>query len=142
MASTRFTDAETEYLNGQRLGRLATVSPDGTPQNNPVGFTLKHELGTIDVFGLNLAASRKFRNVAVSGRAAIVVDDVVSLDPWQVRGVEVRGTAEALDGVDPPIAQQSRQVIRIHPRRIISWNVDPALDGMQARNVTDDRSAA
>ena len=26
------------YLNGQSRGRLATVSPDGRPQNKPVGY--------------------------------------------------------------------------------------------------------
>ena len=34
-----FTDGEFAYLAGQRLGRLASVQPDGTLQNNPVGFS-------------------------------------------------------------------------------------------------------
>ncbi|GAA3092678.1 pyridoxamine 5'-phosphate oxidase family protein [Kribbella aluminosa] len=32
-----FTHAELTYLTEQRLGRLATVSPVGDVQNNPVG---------------------------------------------------------------------------------------------------------
>jgi pyridoxamine 5'-phosphate oxidase family protein len=33
-----FTDNELAYLRSQRLARLATVRPDGTPQLAPVGF--------------------------------------------------------------------------------------------------------
>jgi len=33
-----FTDAQTGYLASQRLGRLATIGPDGSPQVKPVGF--------------------------------------------------------------------------------------------------------
>ena len=131
-----FTDSELAYLAGQRLGRLATVSPSGAPQNNPVGFSVNAELGTIDIFGFNLAKSKKFRNLKGNPNVAFVVDDLASVDPWVVRGVEVRGTAEALDGVAPPIAHMSSQVIRVHPKRIISWGVDPCLPSMSARDVT------
>src|SRR5579863_2744671 len=130
-----FTDSELAYLAGQRLGRLATIAPSGAPQNNPVGFSVNAELGTIDIFGFNLAKSKKYRNLKGNPNVAFVVDDLASVDPWVVRGVEVRGTAEALDGVAPPIAQQSRQVIRVHPKRIISWGVDPYLPNMSARDV-------
>ena len=80
-----FTEAELEYLSTQRLGRLATVQPDGTLQVSPVGFHHNAELDTIDIGGYNMAASRKFRNVADNGRVAFVIDDVPSVDPWQVR---------------------------------------------------------
>jgi pyridoxamine 5'-phosphate oxidase family protein len=130
-----FTDSELAYLAGQRLGRLATIGPSGSPQNNPVGFSVNAELGTIDIFGFNLAKSKKFRNLKGNPNVAFVVDDLASVDPWVVRGVEVRGTAEALDGVKPPIAHMSSQVIRVHPRRIISWGVDPYLPNMSARDV-------
>src|SRR3954447_23334228 len=43
-----FTDEELAYLESQRIGRLATSQPDGTLQNNPVGFGVNQELGTID----------------------------------------------------------------------------------------------
>jgi pyridoxamine 5'-phosphate oxidase family protein len=141
MNDAPFTNFELDYLAAQRLGRLATVSPAGAPQNNPVGFVYNEELGTIDVFGLNLAATRKYRNVVANGQVALVVDDLASVDPWEVRGIEIRGVAEALDGVGPSRSGMSPQVIRIHPRRIISWNVDPARTGMSGRNVADDVAA-
>jgi pyridoxamine 5'-phosphate oxidase family protein len=131
-----FTEAELAYLATQRLGRLATVASNGSPQNNPVGFHYNAELSTIDIYGLNMGATRKFRNVRANPHVSLVVDDLASVDPWAVRGVEIRGVAEALDDVPPPMARMSRQVIRIHPRRVISWGVgDPG--GMQARVVTN-----
>ena len=60
---TSFTDAQINYLNSQRLGRLATIDANGNPQNNPVGFRYNPELGTIDIGGRNLAESRKYRNL-------------------------------------------------------------------------------
>ncbi len=86
MDSSTFTAAELDYLSSQHLGRLATVAPDGAPQNNPVGFFYNEGLETVDVFGFNLGASRKFRNLRSNTAVALVVDDLVSVDPWEVRG--------------------------------------------------------
>ena len=33
-----FTDKELDYLNGQRLGRIATVGADGQPHVVPTSF--------------------------------------------------------------------------------------------------------
>ena len=132
-----FTDAELGYLKSQRLGRLATVSPDGSPQNNPVGFRYNADTGTIDIGGLKMGGTRKFRNVQDNGRVAFVVDDVASVDPWRVRGVEIRGRAEALVDQTPAEPYLSREIIRIHPRRILSWGLDPD-QGMLRRDVEPD----
>ncbi len=114
---TAFSDAELDYLTGgRRLGRLATVGADGTPHVVPVGWSYNPEHDTIDVGGRDLPPTKKFRDVARSGRAAIVIDDLASVTPWRPRAVEVRGVAEALEG--PPA------VIRIHPGRIVSWGLD------------------
>jgi pyridoxamine 5'-phosphate oxidase family protein len=126
-----FTDAELGYLRGARLlGRLATVGPDGVPHVTPVGWALDARAEVIEVGGRNMTTTKKFRDVARTGRAAIVIDDV--LPPWQPRGVEVRGPAEAIDGPEPRI--------RIHPRRIVSWGLDDATQRRHAaRNITADR---
>ncbi len=129
------TDAERDYLAGQVLGRLATVRPDGSPQNNPVGFAYDPEAGTVDISGRAMGETAKFRNVAANGHAALVVDDLASRDPWTVRGVEIRGRAEALRDQEPASPYLSGEVIRIHPQRIISWGVDPTVSGMQSRPV-------
>lgn len=116
---------ELAYLATQRLGRLATVDSNGAPQNNPVGFRVNPELGTIDIGGLNMGATRKFRNVAGNAQVAFVVDDLASVQPWRVRCVEIRGHAEALRGQDHQPGF-SAEIIRIHPDRVISFGLDPA----------------
>ncbi|WP_433441371.1 PPOX class F420-dependent oxidoreductase [Nonomuraea sp. CA-141351] len=118
-----FTSAELEYLSSQHLGRLATVSPGGQVQNNPVGFFVDAETGTITIGGHAMGASKKFRNVQKGSTVALVVDDLASVDPWVVRGIEIRGTAEALSDTDPPVPFFSREIIKITPTKITSWGL-------------------
>jgi pyridoxamine 5'-phosphate oxidase family protein len=123
-----FTDLEREYLTGRRLGRIATVGKDGTPHVVPVGWRLNRDLDTIDVGGSDLTRSKKFRDARRSGRGAIVIDDLASVDPWSPRGIEVRGRAEVI--------KEPRPLIRIHPERIVSWGLDSAVLGRRhARTV-------
>lgn len=120
-----FTEAQLEYLASQRLGRLATVHPDtGMPQNNPVSFVVNAEAGTIDIGGRAMGTTRKFANVAGTGKASLVVDDVVDESTWAVRGIEIRGIAEAPTGVEPPTPYFSAEIIRIHPDRVIAWGLE------------------
>ncbi len=110
-----FQRHELEFLlSGRRLGRIATVGRDGTPHVVPVGWSFNPATDSIDVGGNDLASTKKYRDAARSGRAAIVIDEV--LPPWRPRGIEIRGSAEALPG--PPA------VVRIHPDRIRSWGFD------------------
>ena len=127
------TTSELEYLHGQRLGRLATVDPTGAPQNNPVGFTFDEATGQILIGGHRMGESRKFRNVQRNPKAAFVVDDLASVDPWVVRGVEIRGTAEALENAELTRPGMSGEVIRITPRWIGSWGIDSHFRDLQAR---------
>jgi pyridoxamine 5'-phosphate oxidase family protein len=113
-----FSDAQINYLKSQRLGRLATLRPDGTLQNNPVGFTLDEGSGTIEIGGFNMGGSQKYRNVVANAQAAFVVDDLETVDPWKPRMVEIRGTAEPIPDDDP-----RKATIRIHPLRIISFGI-------------------
>ena len=122
-----FTPSEISYLDEQPLGRLATLRPDGTLQNSPVGFRYNHALGTIDIGGHNLTSSRKYRNVAANGQVAFVVDDVPSVSPWKVRCLEIRGTAEQAE-IPPSHGAAGDEldtaIIRLTPRRIISFGID------------------
>jgi pyridoxamine 5'-phosphate oxidase family protein len=114
-----FTDRELEYLGErrpERLGRIATVGKDGTPHVVPVGRRLNGELDSIDVGGMDLARTKKFRDARRTGRASIVIDDLASVDPWSPRGIEVRGRAE--------IVEEPRVLIRIHPERVVSWGLE------------------
>ena len=129
------TQTERDYLGTQRLGRLATVGPGGDPQNNPVSFSYNAEFGTIDIGGYAMGASRKFRNLRHNDQVAFVVDDIASVDPWRVRGIEIRGRAEALTGQAPANPHLSGEIIRIHPHRVFSWGIDPHAQGMARREV-------
>lgn len=123
---SEFTQAQLDYLAGQRLGRLATVDETNAPQNNPVGFRIAAD-GTVTIGGFDLARTRKFRNIRTNEQVAFVVDDLASVDPWLVRGVEIRGRAEALTDIEPDQPWMSRECIRIHPDRILAWGIDDGL---------------
>lgn len=120
---SHFTAAELEYLTSERrLARLATVGPDGTPHICPVGWSFGPDQNWIEIGGFDLTETKKFRDVERTGRAALVIDDV--LPPWQPRGVEIRGRATAIAGAQP--------VIRLHPERVVGWGLDST--EMRARN--------
>ena len=118
-----FTDAERRYLSEFRLGRVATVGRDGTPHVAPVGWSYDLEHDVIEIGGRDFGRSKKYRDAKRSGRAAIVIDDLASVDPWRPRGIEIRGGADVVH--DPPR-------IRIRPQRIVSWGLDD--DDLFARN--------
>lgn len=122
-----FTDAELEYLSGgeRRLARIATVGKNGMPHVTPVGWSYNAEHDTIDIGGLNLTATKKYKDAARTGRAALVIDDV--LPPWRPRGIEVRGEVELLDDPGP--------LMRVRPLRIVSW-------GLESESLTDRHSRA
>ena len=72
-----------------RVGRLATVTPDGEPRVVPVWFRTDGDKVLVHT-GAGMA---KARNVEASGRYALAVDD----DAWPYRGVSVWGTARLVD---------------------------------------------
>lgn len=112
-----FTEAELAYLRSERrLARIATVGRDGTPHVTPVGWSLGAADAVVEVGGFDLPRTKKFRDVLRTGRAAVVIDDLASVNPWHARGVEVRGRAEAI--------AEEPAVIRIHPERVVSWGLD------------------
>ena len=137
-------DAWRRYLGGQTRGRLATVGPDGAPQNKPVGFVYNAELATIDIVGFDMDKSAKYRNVGINPNVSFIVDDAVSSGAAGMRFVEIRGVAEQVSVESPGIAGVSAQIIRIHPRRVITMNVDPDRPGFQTRDLspTLDQTAA
>ncbi len=117
--------AEVAYLTeDRRFGRVATVDSSGLPHVVPIGvWRYNPETDTIDVFGRGLAASKKFRNVAANPRAAFVVDDMVSTDPWHPRAVMIQGRAEALQAGLNPLSRIEDAVIRIHTDHVVSWGL-------------------
>lgn len=129
-----FTDNEIEYMAGQRLGRIATVGRDGQPHVVPTTFRHNPDLDTIDVGGMRMSQTKKLRDIQHSGRASIVIDDV--LPPWQPRMLEVRGDAEVIDSGGKMFGDNFEDtIVRIHPTRIIAFGIDNDASGMSARTV-------
>lgn len=110
-----FTEVQAQYLAENFIGRLATPSMAGQPHVVPVGY--RFDGSTITFGGWNLTRSLKFRNLMANEKVAFVVDDVVSVNPWKVRGVEIRGKAE------PVVSKDGVTMVRIIPLNIKSWGL-------------------
>jgi pyridoxamine 5'-phosphate oxidase family protein len=111
-----FTPEERDYLQTQRLARLATVAADGQPTVDAVGFTFDD--GRFYIGGRNLPGTRKYRNVdAGNRRVALIIDDLASAQPWAPRGIKIHGSAEIVerDGMFGP-----GQYLAITP--VVSWS--------------------
>jgi pyridoxamine 5'-phosphate oxidase family protein len=127
-----FNAREIEYLKGQRLGRLATVTAGARAHVVPTGFRVSDDGAAIEVGGHNLSARRPLylRNIETNPWVAFVVDDLASTNPWTPRGITVRGRAEIRTeggerigpGFDPLL-------IVITPTHITSWGVEGASFG-------------
>ena len=135
MAGMALTATEEAFLAGHRLGRLATIGPGAGPQVKPVGFAYHRELGTIDISGFNMAQSAKYRNVQRHAEVAFVVDTGAGAGFTDVHFLEIRGVAEAVAGQVPSVPDAAAEIIRIHPRRVIGFNIDPELPGLSIRDV-------
>ena len=116
-----FTDEEITYLRNQRLARIATVAADGQPDVMPVGYQFDGKY--FYVGGMNPVKTRKFGNVqAGNTKVALVIDDLVSVNPWTVRGLRIYGNAELI------VRQEGQfgpgQYMRITPTVSWSWNLE------------------
>jgi pyridoxamine 5'-phosphate oxidase family protein len=123
-----FTENEIAYLKSQLLARLATVAPDGQPDVVPVGFEFDGQ--HIFVGGHNPGKTRKYRNLrAGNDKVALAVDDLVSIQPWKVRGVRIYGVAEL---VEREGRFGSGVYMRITPTISWSWGIEaPTFQGSQ-----------
>jgi len=120
VAARAFSEAEEAYLRGQRLGRLATVSPRLQPDVAAVSY---HFDGAVfRVGGHYMRDTLKLKNVT-RGNAlvALIVDDVVTVEPWQPRGVKIHGTARVVEGEGH---LGDGVYLEIVPRLVWSWGVE------------------
>lgn len=122
---SHFTPAEIAYLAEPRLGRLATADAGGQPHVVPVGFRFDPASDTIAIGGHDIARTKKVRDARANPRAAFLVDDLVSTDPWRVRGIEIRGTVEVFDAGGERLRPGFDGAwLRITPHRIVSWGIN------------------
>ena len=121
MTDPRLNEAEHRFLANppRALGRVATVGADGVPHVVPSSWSFNAALATVDVTGRDVHTTKKFRDVARSGTAAIVIDGIAPGEGWRPWAIEIAGRAEAVAG--PP------SLIRIHLDRVRSWGLESAI---------------
>ena len=117
-----FTEQEIAYLREQPLARLATINEDGQPDVGPLAFEYDGTHFWVGGVGAQVLHTRKFRNITAGRRqVSLVVDDLVSLNPFIARAVRVYGIAddpvERVGLVGPGI------YCRITPTRAWAWNM-------------------
>jgi pyridoxamine 5'-phosphate oxidase family protein len=139
-----FTPAEIAYLQSQRIGRIATVGPNGQPHVVPVGFRYNPEHDSIDIGGHAGFTQRKhYRDIVRNPNVAYVVDDLPSVNPWTVRGIEIRGEAEVLtSGGESIVPGFGPDMIRIRANRILSWGIESQNAPGAARDATEQQAAS
>lgn len=124
-----FSPEEIEYLRSQPLARLATVAPDGQPDVVPVAFEFDGTGFWVGGSGAAVLTTRKFRNLAAGNRAvALVVDDLVSFDPFVARSIRVYGRAS--DPVERVGMVGPGTFVYVTPTTSWSWNMagEPAAE--------------
>jgi pyridoxamine 5'-phosphate oxidase family protein len=117
-----FTDEEIAYLRSQPIARVATVGSAEQPDVVPVSFEFDGTYFWVGGSGRTVLGTRKFRNVGDGHeRVALVVDDMVSFDPFIARAIRVYGHAEGpfdRTGIIGPGI-----FLRITPEISWSWNM-------------------
>jgi pyridoxamine 5'-phosphate oxidase family protein len=117
-----FTEEEIAYLRSQPLARVATLGAGGQPDVVPLAFEYDGTYFWVGGVGPSVVNTRKFRNIRAGRRkVAIVVDDLVSLDPFIARSIRIYGHAdepvERVGLVGPGL------YTRITPTISWSWNI-------------------
>ncbi|MFD1504802.1 PPOX class F420-dependent oxidoreductase [Georgenia yuyongxinii] len=117
-----FREDEVAYLRSQPFGRIATMGVDDQPDVVPVALEFDGTFFWVGGVGGSVLTTRKFRNVA-AGRTnvAIIVDDMVSFDPFVARSIRVYGVA---DGPVERVGMVGPGVfLRVTPTVSWSWNM-------------------
>jgi len=129
MADTILSQNEIDYLNTQRIARIATVSIISDrpiqPDIVPVGFDFDGEY--IYVSGMNILKSTKYKNILRNRNVAVVIDDLKTVDPWDPRGIRIYGDADVVTrrgGYMDPSGHSEHTYIRIRPIKKWSWGID------------------
>jgi pyridoxamine 5'-phosphate oxidase family protein len=118
-----FSDEELAYLRSQPVARLATVNEDGQPDVVAVSFEVDDDSYIwVGGVGAEVAHTRKFRNIGAGRmKVSLVVDDLISIEPFIARALRVYGDAELpverVGMVGPGLYS------RITPRVSWSWNL-------------------
>ncbi len=136
MTNTIFSQKEMEYIESQRLARIATaasskekVQGEDTsiqPDVVPVGFDFDDDY-YFYVGVMNILRSTKYKNVLKNNKVAIVIDDLTSVERWDPRGIKVYGTADIVNrqaGYMEGTGHPNSSYIRVKPEKKWSWGIE------------------
>ncbi len=132
----RWSKVEKEFIEPQRVARLATVDRKGVPHNVPICPLLdggKIYIGTE-------ARAKKVGNILSNPNVAVVFDDYT--EAWKhLRGIMVQGRARVLPGPEfrrirrkmyaryllyktyAPLTEADCAIIEITPAKKFSWGL-------------------
>jgi pyridoxamine 5'-phosphate oxidase family protein len=120
-----FTPAEIDYLATQPLALFSTTDAQGQPDVVPVAFEVDGADIWIGGSGASFLSTRKVRNITSGQRnVALVIDDMVSFDPFIARGVRIYGRAE--DPIERTGIVGPGWYVRVAPTVSWSWNLEGA----------------
>ncbi len=102
-----------DLLDQPVLAHVATIGPDGEPQNNPVWFGWDGEHITFS----QTTARQKYRNVQRDARVALSIVDPAN--PY--RYLEIRGSVERIDP-DPDKAFINSMAKKYLGQDVYPWN--------------------
>ena len=126
------------YLTEQRLGRLATITPDGLPHIVAVGFVNDET----NLYFSTFTKTKKVKNIIKDSNIAFIIDDSGGSTGWRYVTIEGYGhliteqdefnkVRELLCDKYPAylsdewaIKRESHTLIRIEPRKILTANLD------------------
>ena len=139
------TPEQRAFLDRQRVGRLATVDPQGRPHAVPICFA---ELDGVLYTPIDEKPKtgdprelRRIRNLLANPNVCLVVDHFEE-DWTRLAWLQVRGTAALVEAADErarahaalrarypqyrAMALEALPLIRITPTRLVGWSATPA----------------
>lgn len=114
-----FTEEDAAFLASPAFAKLATLMPDGAPQNTVMWF--RHEGDSLRMIAP--AASQKARNLELDSRVSVVVDDPEN----GYRYLDIRGRAVVLQD-----DRQARAELRRIAERYIGDSAGDYVDSLSA----------
>ena len=111
VASSAIPSSHADLLDSTALAHVATIGPDGEPQNNPVWFGTDNG----DILFSQIKTRQKYKNVQRDPRIALSIVDPAN--PY--RYLEIRGVVERIDE-DP-----NRDFINAMAKKYLGQDVYP-----------------
>ncbi len=111
-----YTAAERTFLRAQQSGRLLSAAPAEGPELTAVLYQMHGDV--VVAGGFDLVATPAWAEAERSGRAVLVVDEIVAGNPARSRGVRLDASA-TVDTSCP------RPVLRLRPEGVRSWGLNP-----------------